>query len=457
LAPKPSVKNKATTVPNVLVVRLEMFFTLPSDTSTPKKKRWLGGKRVQKAQFVLQGTSLPAKEVNGVYKIPLASLNDGDQYIEVQPHPDQKSDGPGSPSTGTTNAKGTKYQFRPFQLKLSVSKTDQGRKVDDTPQVVLFPALMKVKSTAKYESPASYAMVYTWSGKKQELVIDWKPDWIYAGNHNVRSRIASDVEVIVLHGTATPDPPIGLFCNTKAARRVSAHYVLDLDGHIIKMVHEANVSWHAGGSFWKGKTDINENSVGIEMVHAMTTAELTKPARAYPDDQYAGLMVLMESLLATYTTAGRLNVVGHSDIATINKNKKPTTILGNKMDPYYDFEWVRLEDAGMARRRAAPQDPPASNPTALGVDKGKVYKYGDNDPVVAQVKQALKDIGYSIAASKAGQSTVTQKYDAAMRQAVFSFQLRYWSEPNFTGIKPADRGNVDYETAYAIQKVREDT
>ncbi len=450
----PSPNNKATTTPNSLVVKLEMYFTLASDTSTPKTRRWMGGERVQNARFFLGGTALPAQGTKGTYKIPLDALRDGAQEIEVRSDVRQTSTCPAYPLTGSSFANGPKFQYRRFNLKLSVSQGEKGRRVDDTPEVVLIPELMKIDANAVYTSPAAYALLYTWKGKQQELTIDWKPDWIQSANYNGGNRSSSDIECIVLHATATANPPIQTLCKKNGAKSVSAHYLLDVDGHVIKLVAEANIAWHAGGSFWKGKTGINDNSVGIEMVHAMNGADVKKaPARSYPDDQYVGLMVLMESLLETYSKAGRLNVVGHSDIATL----KGTTTLGNKMDPYYDFQWVRLEGAGMARRGADPQasQPPGSRPPVLGVAEGKIYKLGNSAPAIAQVKQALKDIGYSIASSPAGQATVSDKYDEAMTQAVFSFQTRYWSDPNFTGLEDK-RGQLGYDTAYAIQKVLED-
>src|SRR5690606_14532880 len=48
---------------------------------------------------------------------------------------------------------------------------------------------------------------------------------------------------------------------------VSAHYLVHEDGRIVQMVSEKARAWHAGKSFWKGETDINSASIGIEIVN----------------------------------------------------------------------------------------------------------------------------------------------------------------------------------------------
>src|SRR3546814_6886463 len=49
--------------------------------------------------------------------------------------------------------------------------------------------------------------------------------------------------------------------------KVSAHYLVAEDGEILRMVEENKRAWHAGLSFWRGITDINSASIGIEIVN----------------------------------------------------------------------------------------------------------------------------------------------------------------------------------------------
>ena len=48
---------------------------------------------------------------------------------------------------------------------------------------------------------------------------------------------------------------------------VSAHYCIDENGLIFSLVDEGKRAWHAGESYWRGETDINSRSIGIEIVN----------------------------------------------------------------------------------------------------------------------------------------------------------------------------------------------
>jgi N-acetylmuramoyl-L-alanine amidase len=49
--------------------------------------------------------------------------------------------------------------------------------------------------------------------------------------------------------------------------RVSCHYLINRKGEIIQMVEDNKVAWHAGKSKWKNFENLNENSIGIELVN----------------------------------------------------------------------------------------------------------------------------------------------------------------------------------------------
>ena len=48
---------------------------------------------------------------------------------------------------------------------------------------------------------------------------------------------------------------------------VSCHFLIDRKGQILRMVDENKVAWHAGKSKWKNFTNLNRNSIGIELVN----------------------------------------------------------------------------------------------------------------------------------------------------------------------------------------------
>ena len=74
----------------------------------------------------------------------------------------------------------------------------------------------------------------------------------------------SPVSMIVLHYTGMQDAEsaIARLCDPEA--KVSAHYLVAEDGTILRLVPEEKRAWHAGRSYWRGVTDVNSASVGID-------------------------------------------------------------------------------------------------------------------------------------------------------------------------------------------------
>src|SRR5918994_2045521 len=74
-------------------------------------------------------------------------------------------------------------------------------------------------------------------------------------------------DMIVLHytGMETGQAAEARLCDP--ASEVSSHYLVHEDGRIVQMVRESDRAWHAGKSSWRGATDINSRSIGIEIVN----------------------------------------------------------------------------------------------------------------------------------------------------------------------------------------------
>ncbi|MDE2240587.1 MAG: N-acetylmuramoyl-L-alanine amidase, partial [Rhodospirillales bacterium] len=75
------------------------------------------------------------------------------------------------------------------------------------------------------------------------------------------------VSVLVMHYTGMPTARSAIDLLKSPRTKVSAHYVVDEDGTIYKLVPEAKRAWHAGVSHWRGKHMLNDVSVGIEIVN----------------------------------------------------------------------------------------------------------------------------------------------------------------------------------------------
>ena len=122
------------------------------------------------------------------------------------------------------------------------------------------------------------------------------------------------VSMVVLHytGMRTADEALERMCDPAA--EVSAHYMVDEDGAVTQLVDEDARAWHAGKSSWRGITDVNSASVGIELVnpgHEFGYLPFPKP-------QLDALLPLLGDIRRRHNIP-RGNVVGHSDVAPARK------------------------------------------------------------------------------------------------------------------------------------------
>ena len=148
-------------------------------------------------------------------------------------------------------------------------------------------------------------------------------------NHDER---ALPISMIVLHytGMHTAAAAIERLCDPAA--KVSAHYLVEEDGIVHTMVDEARRAWHAGRSHWRGVTDVNSASIGIEIVNPGHECGY----RPFPPPQVSAVVRLVHEIKDRQEIT-RGNVVGHADIAPARKR-----------DPGELFPWAEL-----ARRRLA--------------------------------------------------------------------------------------------------------
>ncbi|MEG3124664.1 N-acetylmuramoyl-L-alanine amidase [Sphingomonas sp. GB1N7] len=143
------------------------------------------------------------------------------------------------------------------------------------------------------------------------------------------------VTMIVLHYTGMQDAESAIQRLTDPEAKVSAHYLIAEDGTVMQMVDEAKRAWHAGQSHWRGITDVNSASIGIEIVNPGHEFGY----RAFPDQQIDALLTLVAGIKERHDI-GRGNVVGHSDIAP-----------KRKQDPGELFPWARLAKLRLALPR----------------------------------------------------------------------------------------------------------
>ncbi len=184
-------------------------------------------------------------------------------------------------------------------------------------------------------------------------------------------------------------------CDPEA--KVSSHYLVEEDGRIFRLVPEERRAWHAGLSFWKGETDINGRSIGVEIVNPGHEFGY----RPFPDAQIEAVIALLGDIRSRWSVDDA-RIVGHSDVAPARKE-----------DPGELFPWKRLAQAGhglWVEPEAAP---------------GLPLSEGEEGAGVFALQAGLTRLGYDSAPSG--------KYDADTTTIVRAFQ-RHWRPEKVDGI-----------------------
>ncbi|MDU2940548.1 MAG: N-acetylmuramoyl-L-alanine amidase [Enterobacteriaceae bacterium] len=148
------------------------------------------------------------------------------------------------------------------------------------------------------------------------------------------------VKVLVIHYTADDfDTSLA----TLTDKHVSAHYLVpdvpprhNGKPRIWQLVPEQELAWHAGASFWRGATRLNDISIGIELENrGWQKRDGVKYFAPFTPAQIAALVPLAKDIIARYHIAPQ-NVVAHADIAAQRKD-----------DPGPLFPWQALAEQGI--------------------------------------------------------------------------------------------------------------
>ena len=184
------------------------------------------------------------------------------------------------------------------------------------------------------------------------------------------------IRFLVMHDTAED---FHSSLKTLTDEHVSAHYLLPAHPQheygkptVYRLVPEAMRAWHAGVSAWRGRSNLNDTSIGIEIVNkGFTRSMLFTHWQPYTAEQIAVLIPLSRDIIQRYGIQPQ-DVVGHSDIAP-----------QRKQDPGPLFPWRQLSQAGIGawpdeqevQRLLAGRDRHAPVPMAPLLEKLARYGY----------------------------------------------------------------------------------
>ncbi len=140
-----------------------------------------------------------------------------------------------------------------------------------------------------------------------------------------------EIDMLIIHYTGMKTTALSLERMCDPLSEVSAHYLIDENGSIYQLVAEKERAWHAGESYWKGRSDTNSSSIGIE---------LQNPGhewgyRPFPSEQMEALRELALEIVGRHKIPADM-VLGHSDVAP-----------ARKQDPGHLFDWRWLSESGI--------------------------------------------------------------------------------------------------------------
>lgn len=205
------------------------------------------------------------------------------------------------------------------------------------------------------------------------------------------------IDMLVLHYTDMLSTRAAVEHLCKESSKVSAHYVVGEDGEVYNLVDEDKRAWHAGESYWRGHSNINGRSIGIEIANPGHSNGYVH----FPEIQMQSVITLCHEILARHDIPAR-NIVGHSDVAFLRK-----------IDPGELFDWPRLA------RAAIGVFPFGAHPML-----GSELQLGDNGKKVVRLQTALNNWGYGL--------KLDGVYGPKTESCVIAFQ-RHYRQGNIDG------------------------
>jgi len=202
---------------------------------------------------------------------------------------------------------------------------------------------------------------------------------------------------------------------------VSSHYLVsDLDDHeIYQLVDENKRAYHAGISSWKNSNNLNDSSIGIEIVNTGYIVDSLgkRQFQAFPEHQIEKIAVLVKDISKRYMIPPT-NILAHSDIA-------PT----RKQDPGPLFPWKTLYEKHQIGMWYDEDKKQEFYPSALE-DTTTLY---EDASFIRKVQSTFKTFGYDI--------QITGMWDKQTKSVIEAFQYHFRPE-NYDGILDAETWSI---------------
>ena len=155
-------------------------------------------------------------------------------------------------------------------------------------------------------------------------------------NFSRKIRSKKEIKFVIIHYTGMQSEIESITRLKNPKSKVSCHYLISRKGHVIQMVKDKNVAWHAGKSKWKNFVNLNNNSIGIELVNKGHQFGY----QSFSTKQIKSLIKLCKILKKKYSIK-KENFLGHSDIAPLRKTDPGEKFPWKKLSAFKLGKWIR--------------------------------------------------------------------------------------------------------------------
>ncbi|MGL9733506.1 MAG: N-acetylmuramoyl-L-alanine amidase [Symbiopectobacterium sp.] len=243
------------------------------------------------------------------------------------------------------------------------------------------------------------ALIVTGCSTPRSTLVD-RGDYIVDTSHPSKAQ-NERVRFLILHYTALDDAHS---LEMLTQEQVSAHYLVaknpplrDKKPVVMQLVPENMRAWHAGVSNWNDRVNLNDSSVGIEIVNRGFTDNMLGARTWYPynEVQITALAALTKDIIKRNNITPD-NILAHSDIAPLRKQ-----------DPGKLFPWKRFAEMGVG---AWPDD--------ATVNKYLAGRQPSTPTDVLTLQKALHQYGYDKIPQKG-------ELDKETRLTISAFQMHF--------------------------------
>lgn len=246
---------------------------------------------------------------------------------------------------------------------------------------------------------------------------DYKTACVRSSPNHGERKDGRKPDMLILHYTGMPTAAAALdwLCNEES--QVSSHYFVDEKGVVTQLLPESVRGWHAGQSCWKGETDINSASIGIEIANPGHQAG----SPPFEDAQIDAVIALCRDIIERHDISAE-RVLAHSDIAPLRKQ-----------DPGERFPWDLLHKEGIGHWVKP-----------LPVGGGRFFQEGDAGEPVEALQTMLALYGYDV--------QVDGAFNAGTAAAIRAFQ-RHFRPARVDGIADASTIGTLHQLLTALPTV----